>query len=200
MNHHFEMPYPQYRCPTCGKDLPLDEARMTVTCAEHARPDRDDIIVRKAAKADAGAVEDICVRATGEIEVDAFDTTFDVLKGVNFIAEVDGEMAGLLSLGFHGGEVAVIILSVYPQFQGLSVGRRLLAAAEQLAAERNFPSMRVAVSNDDISLLYFYQRLGFVISEVAVGAIADRHGSASPGFSGIPVRDEIRLRRSVKQG
>ena len=28
-----EVPYPQYRCPVCGKELPLTEARVTVTCS-----------------------------------------------------------------------------------------------------------------------------------------------------------------------
>jgi len=30
-----------------------------------------------------------------------------------------------------------------------------------------------------------------------VGEVADKFGSATPGFSSIPVRDEIRMRRAV---
>ena len=39
MNDAFELPFPQYHCPMCGKDLPLGEARMTVTCASHVQRD-----------------------------------------------------------------------------------------------------------------------------------------------------------------
>ena len=90
-----------------------------------------------------------------------------------------------------------MLLSVYPDYQGKGVASTLLAAADKLAAERGLSFLRAAVTNDDIPQLYFYQRHGFAIYEVAVGEVADRFGSASPGFSGIPVRDEIRLRRAV---
>ena len=90
-----------------------------------------------------------------------------------------------------------MLLSVYPDFQGKGVGGALLVAADEFAAKRGLSFLRAAVTNDDIPQIYFYQRHGFAIYEVAVGEVADRFGSATPGFSGIPVRDEIRLRRAV---
>jgi len=197
MNDAFELPFPQYRCPQCGKDLPLGEARMTVTCAAHTQSEPVEFAVRKATDADRNDVALLCERALGETDVDVFGKTFDVLSGVNLIAEADGALVGLLSLAIDRGELAVVLLSVYPDFQGKRVGSSLLTAADQFAAKRGLPFMRVAVTNDDIPQLYFYQRHGFSIYEVAVGEVADRFGSATPGFSGIPVRDEIRLRRAV---
>ncbi len=197
MNDAFELPFPQYRCPECGKDLPLGEARMTVTCASHTQSEPVEFTVRKATDADRNDVALLCERALGETDVDVFGKTFDVLSGVNLIAEADGALVGLLSLAIDRGELAVVLLSVYPDFQGKRVGSSLLTAADQFAAKRGLPFMRVAVTNDDIPQLYFYQRHGFSIYEVAVGEVADRFGSATPGFSGIPVRDELRLRRAV---
>jgi len=197
MNDAFELPFPQYRCPQCGKDLPLGEARMTVTCASHTQSEPVEFTVRKAVDADRNDVALLCERALGETDVDVFGKAFDVLSGVNLIAEADGALVGLLSLAIDRGELAVVLLSVYPDFQGKRVGSSLLTAADQFAAKRGLPFMRVAVTNDDIPQLYFYQRHGFSIYEVAVGDVADRFGSATPGFSGIPVRDEIRLRRAV---
>lgn len=193
----FELPYPQYHCPSCGKDLPLNEARMTVTCAEHQRGETLEFAVREAEAADRHDIEEICDRAWGETEVDAFDQTFDVLLGDNLIAEVEGKLAGLLSLVVDGGEFVIVLLSVYPEYQGRGVGSALLRAAVALAQERGLPFARVAVSNDDIPLLSFYQRHGFVIYEIAVGLLADRAGAAVAGFSGIPSRDELRLRRPL---
>jgi len=197
MNDAFELPFPQYRCPQCGKDLPLGEARMTVTCASHTQSEPVEFSVRKATDADRNDVALLCERALGETDVDVFGKTFDVLSGVNLIAEAEGALVGLLSLAIDRGELAVVLLSVYPDFQGKRVGSTLLTAADQFAAKRGLPFMRVAVTNDDIPQLYFYQRHGFSIYETAVGEVADRFGAATPGFSGIPVRDEIRLRRAV---
>lgn len=200
MNSEFELPFPQYRCPTCGKDLPLGEARMTVTCADHTEKKPVDFTVRRAEADDRSAIETICDRALGETVLDLFGTTFDVLDGVNLIAVADGELVGLLSLAVRRGEATIVLMSVYPEHQGTGVGSALLKAADAMAAERGLQFLRVAVTNDDIPLIYFYQRHGFSIYEVAVGEVADRFGSATPGFSSIPVRDEIRLRRSVRSG
>ena len=200
MNDSFELPFPQYRCPTCGKDLPLGEARMTVTCASHMeREKRVEFIVRQAVDVDHEAIGLLCERALGETDVDAFGRTFDVFAGVNLVATTGDALVGLLALAVNRGELTVVLLSVYPDFQGTGVGSTLLAAADKLAAKRGLSFVRVAITNDDIPQLYFYQRHGFAIYEVAVGEVADRFGSATPGFSGIPVRDEIRLRRAVSE-
>lgn len=197
MNDAFELPFPQYRCPTCGKDLPLGEARMTVTCASHMRRETVEFSVRQAEERDHEEIALLCERALGETDVDVFDRTFDVLAGVNLIAAAGDELVGLLALAIDRGELSVVMLSVYPDYQGTGVGSALLIAADEFAAKRGLSFMRVATTNDDIPLLYFYQRHGFAIYEVAVGEVADRFGSATPGFSGIPVRDEIRMRRAV---
>ena len=199
MTEDYDLPFPQYRCPTCERDLPLNEARMTVTCAEHQPGDDLAFVVREAGDGDRRGIEEICDRALGETEIDAFETTFDVMSGVNLIAEADGKLAGLMSMAMKRGELAIVLLSVYPEYQGRGVGAALVRAAALMAKERGVPSLRCATSNDDIALLYFYQRHGFVIEDIAVGLLADIAGSAVAGFSGIPLRDEIRLRRSVCQ-
>jgi len=123
-----------------------------------------------------------------------------VLESQNLIAEADGEFAGLLSVAVRGGEANIVFLSVYPEYQGTGVGSALLRAADKFADKRGLPFLRASTTNDDIPLLYFYQRHGFTIYEVGVGEIADKFGSATPGFSLIPVRDEIRMRRAVCVG
>jgi len=197
MSAEFDLPFPHYRCPTCGKDLPLGEAKMTVTCADHTERKDPEFSLRTATAEDRTAIETICDRAMGETVVDAFGATYDVVEGLNLIAEAEGELVGLLSLAVRHGEALVVFMSVYPEYQGTGVGAALLTFAEEISAVRNLPFVRVAVTNDDIPLLYFYQRHGFTIYEVCVGEVADKFGSAPPGFSAIPVRDEIRMRRAV---
>jgi len=193
------VPYPQYHCPVDGRALPLAEARMSVTCAEHQpRSDRVAFRVREAGPDDRRAVEEICDRAWGETEIDVFGRTFDVLTSHNLLAiDESDELLGLISCVVDGGELAVVMYSVYPQYQGRGLGSALLEAAAALATKRSLPSMKAAVSNDDLPLLYFYQRHGFAVAEIAVGLLSDRLGYAGVGFAGIPIRDEIRLRRPV---
>lgn len=193
----FDLPFPHYCCPTCGKDLPVGEARMTVTCGDHTEAVEVDFVVRTATTADRPAIETICDRALGETVVDAWGTTFDVLESVNLMAESGGELIGLLSIAVRDGEANIVFFSVYPEYQGRGVGSALLKAADAFASSRSLPFVRAIATNDDIPLFYFFQRHGFTIYDVGVGEVADRYGSATPGFSLIPVRDEIRMRRAV---
>jgi len=197
MPENFELPFPQYRCPSCERDLPLNEACITVTCSLH-RPDEElAFVVREAKAEDRRAIEEICDRAFGETEIDVYGKTFEVTEGINLIAEVEGELAGLMSLAYDRGDLVVVMLSVYPQHQGRGLGTALIKAAITYAREHSIPFLRAVTSNDDIPLLYFYQRQGFVIHDIAVGLLVDTTGTSVAGFSGIPSRDEIRLRRPV---
>ena len=197
MTDDFELPFPQYRCDACAKDMPLGEARMSVTCGEHTEHAPLELAVRKATDADEDAIELMCERALGETDVDVFGKTFDVLGGANLVAMAGDELVGLLSLTLDRGEATIVLLSVYPDYQSRGVASALLKAADVFAAERGLGFLRAAVTNDDIPQLYFYQRHGFALYEAAVGEVADRFGAAAPGFAGIPVRDEVRLRRAV---
>jgi ribosomal protein S18 acetylase RimI-like enzyme len=194
-----ELPYPQYLCPVDGRALPLAEARMSVTCAEHQpRTESAAFSVREAVASDRRAIEEICDRAWGETEIDVFGRTFDVLTCDNLVAlsEKD-ELIGLISLTVNGGDIAVVMYSVYPEAQGRGVGSALLDAAVETAAARGLQAVKAAVSNDDLPLLYFYQRHRFAITEIVPGLLSDKLGYAGVGFAGIPIRDEIRLRRPV---
>lgn len=193
-----DAPYPQYRCPVDGEDLPLSDARITVTCERH-RPEEHipPFVVREATADDRHAIELICDRVWGETELDSFGTTFDVLRARNLIAEADGGLAGIVSLSLHRGEQAIVMLSVYPEYQGAGVGTALLREAISVTESAGLPCLKVAITNDDIPLLYFYQRLGFVIYEIDCGSVVDRHGAVLTGFANIPIRDEVRLRRPV---
>ena len=193
-----EAPYPQYRCPVDGEDLPLTDARITVTCERH-RPHEEPpaFVVRDATAADRPAIELICDRVWGETELDSFGTTFDVLDSANLIAVANGELAGLLSMALHRGEQTIVMLSVYPEYQGAGIGTALVKEAVARTAAAGMPCLKVATTNDDIPSLYFYQRLGFVIDEIDRGSVVDHHGAVLKGFADIPIRDEIRLRRPV---
>lgn len=198
VEHEMDAPYPQYRCPVDGEDLPLTDASITITCERH-RPHEEPVNfqVRDAVAADRHSIELICDRVWGETELDSFGRTFDVLESTNLVAEVDGELAGMISLAIDRGEQAIVMLSVYPQFQGAGIGSALVREAIERTSAAGLPCLKVATTNDDIPSLYFYQRLGFVLYEIDCGTVVDHHGAVLSGFAGIPIRDEIRLRRPI---
>ncbi|MCX8007333.1 MAG: GNAT family N-acetyltransferase [Coriobacteriia bacterium] len=193
-----EVPYPQYRCALCGEDLPLGDAHMSVTCAEHRVGSTEvRFEIRPAVASDRHEIEAICDQAWGETEIDVFGRTFDVLACDNLVAIAEDGFAGLISLAIDRGELAVVLLTVYPRYQGSGVGAALVEAAVGIARERRLPFIKVATTNDDIPALYFYQRRGFVLYELVAGEMVDHHGEVVPGFAGIAVRDELHLRRPV---
>jgi len=123
VNDASQAPYPQYRCVQCGKELPLTDAHLAVMCGDHRSADADiEVTIRAAVPADRHDIEDICDQALGETEVDAFGRSFDVMEQENVIAVFDGRLAGLVSLAVHEGDLTVVLLSVYPEFQGHGVG------------------------------------------------------------------------------
>lgn len=194
-----EMPFPQYACPVCARELPLTEARITVTCAEHVPALEPDIFtIRSGTPDDRHAIEQICEQAWGETEVYVYGRTIDVFSAHNLVAiGEDDKLHGLISLKVDGGDLLVVVHSVYPEHQGRRVGGALIEAAYEHARSKGLPFMKATASNDDIPSLYFYQRHGFVLDSLAVGLLADEIGQAVPGFASIPIRDEIRLRRPV---
>ena len=68
---------------------------------------------------------------------------------------------------------------------------------------RNFGRTKIVafgsvMALDDLPALYFYQRFGYVISEVVVGSLIPIVPPGAPsGFPGIPPRDEIRLEKTL---
>src|ERR1035437_1432356 len=98
-----EVPYPQYLCPVDGRALPLAEARMSVTCAEH-QPLAESV-------------------------------AFSVREAV---------VSDRRSLTVTGGDLAVVMYSVYPEAQGRGVGSALLDAAVEIAEARSLHAVKAA--------------------------------------------------------
>ncbi len=199
MNDAFELPFPQYRCPTCGKDLPLGEARMTVTCASHTQ--RDDRRVHRPPgrrRRPTTRSRCLCERALGETDVDVFGRTFDVLAGVNLIAVVGEELVGLLALAINRGELdRRAALASTPTTRARAWARRSSPPPTSSPAKRGLASCAsrspTTTSRSSTSTSVTGSRSTTSRSARSPTASAP----PTPGFSGIPVRDEIRLRRAV---
>ncbi|HEV2781809.1 MAG TPA: GNAT family N-acetyltransferase [Actinophytocola sp.] len=121
-----------------------------------------------------------------------------VLPG--WIAEQDGQVAGLLTYRLSGSTLDIVTISAYRSGGGIGTAliEKLTAQAAALGAKR----IRVATTNDNTDALRFYQRCGFHMTAVRPDAITKarrRHKPQIPeiGHHGIPIRDEIDLELPV---
>lgn len=186
-----------YRCARTGLLVCPRHARMEVVAArEHGQ--RKPFKVRDAEPKDGGRLKELALHFWGETEVECFDRLYSVLQLPALVAELDSELAGFLSYAVEGERMNLVMLNVLPDYQGGGLGQALLEAAIGFARRSGLKRVVVATSNDDLPALGFYQRHGFVISEVVPGRILEHHGGEEEGFAGIPIRDEIRLELSLE--
>jgi N-acetylglutamate synthase-like GNAT family acetyltransferase len=112
-----------------------------------------------------------------------------------FIEWRDGQITGLLTFILFGREMEVLTLN--SMLSGEGIGSALTLMAINHARTHEIRRILVTTTNDNLHGIGFYQRLGFRISHVNVGAVdeARRIKPEIPevGQNGIPIRDEIIL-------
>jgi ribosomal protein S18 acetylase RimI-like enzyme len=88
---------------------------------------------------------------------------FDDPLTQGFVAETDDQIAGYARLFFNQDENRLYVPSMYllPEFQGQSIGRRLLEAAEGYAAEKRIDRLWIGVMVKNRHALVFYRKVGF---------------------------------------
>jgi GNAT superfamily N-acetyltransferase len=106
-----------------------------------------------------------------------------------------GDMQGLAAVCVRDRPIAELVaLNAFSQWQG--IGTALISAcAGRLASEHH--TLRLTTTNDNIDALRFYQRRGFRLAALRVGAVDEARWlkPAIPEFGeyGLPIRDEIDL-------
>jgi len=200
---------PTMRCAFCGGAAQyVDRQTSQPICLEHSRlevrafgepenlpsgpPERR---IRPAEAADRDVIESFARYFWNEVAMDCFDRTYDMLQLPSLLLCEGDEVIGCLTYSedFEDDALTIVMLNIYPSYNGGGGGRALVAAADGVARKHGIGRLRVATSNDNIAALYFYQRLGFTLSGVVVNVIHED----IRGFGGIPARDEIRLERPL---
>lgn len=112
-----------------------------------------------------------------------------------FVAELDGERAGIATYAIRGDscELASMIALV----AGVGVARALVGAVKGAAARAGCARVWLVTTNDDTRALRAYQRHGFDLVAFRHGAVdaARRLKPSIPatGRDGIPLRHELEL-------
>jgi len=181
-----------YRCARTGVFVCPQHAKLEVVAPrEEARAWSFD--VRPATAGDHPHLRELALDFWGETEMECFESSYEVTDLPGFAAFVEDQLVGFLSYAVEGDALKIVMLNVLPEHQGQGVAKEFLKAAEAEAQSRRLSRLVVATSNDNLPAWDFYQRLGFVIEEVLPGRMVEYHSGVEKGFSGVGVRDEIRL-------
>ena len=183
-----------YRDRESGAYLCPVHSRLEVTGPRGEAP-RPPLTIRPATPADRPHIAELADYFWGEVEVACFGHSYQVDVLPAFVACEGDEIVGTASYALEdeGDTVNLVMLNVLPQWQGWGAARGLIAAVAEIAHAEGASRLIVATTNDDLSALALYQRLGFTITGVLVGKVLEHHGGVEPGFAGIPVRDEIQM-------
>jgi GNAT superfamily N-acetyltransferase len=123
----------------------------------------------------------------------------DVLRCPGIVAEHAGSQVGLLTYRMDDKDAELVYIEVTRKLAG--VGTTLLEEFLTIAGGRR---VWLVTTNDNLDALRFYQRRGFVISELRPGAVDDARRMLKPqipgsGSFGIAIRDEIELEHAASR-
>jgi ribosomal protein S18 acetylase RimI-like enzyme len=145
---------------------------------------------------DLDAVSKVLTDSWGGTTVMAFGSgeLVDAIAQPGFVAEIDGELAGVITYRERDGSVEVV--SINALVPGKGVGGALLDAVRALATERGAARLWLITTNDNTHALRFYQRYGFDLAALHRNGV-DRARKLKPGIpaeaDGIPIRHELEL-------
>lgn len=124
----------------------------------------------------------------------------DELDGFVALNE-SGQIVGLLTYIIHKNVFEIISLDSI--LENIGIGTELLNKAEKRAYILKVQHVKVTTTNDNIKALSFYQKRGYRLKEILSNAVAKAR-DLKPEIpfvadNGIPIRDEIVLRKVIKK-
>lgn len=154
-----------------------------------------DSEVRLAQSDDLVWVSAALIQAWGCNIIVANGEAIDALQCPCFICS---ENDGLLVFRELQGD-SIEIVAIESFSPGKGVGRKLLDRLIQHGVDNEKRYVTATTTNDNMPALKFYQRYGFSLFELRVGAVDQARNRLKPeipvrGIDGVPIRDEIELR------
>ncbi len=155
------------------------------------------VVIRRAKPEDAQVAGTICYRAFHGISTahgfppDLPNAEFGVwLTNMLFsspthycvVAELDGEIVGSNALDERSAIAGIGPITIHPDVQGHDIGRRLMQAVMDRAAERNFPGTRLVQAAFNTHSLSLYTKLGFEVREPLACMKGEPLKKQLPGF------------------
>ena len=186
------------RCSRCGRVVDWEHARLQIVCDCRNQLELPPVMVRQAAPEDRERIQELFLSDFGHLTIVSFGEVMHADQEKALVAEMKDDVAGALAYRHYGNALHLVALATDPMWQRSGVGGYLLAEAELLARRENCTRIVTSTSNDNLPSLYFFQRHGFRLTEVAADAFAQHlQVPNSQGFAGIPVLDELRLEKTL---
>jgi GNAT superfamily N-acetyltransferase len=127
------------------------------------------------------------------------DEVHDPHRLPGFIATEGPERIGLLTYNVTGPDCEIVSIDSLCQFLG--IGTLLLERVEEVARAAGCRRLWAITTNDNLDAQRFFQKRGFVISEVRLGSMSKirllKPNVPKVGYYGIPVRDEIEVSKPL---
>jgi GNAT superfamily N-acetyltransferase len=124
---------------------------------------------------------------------------YDCSKLDGFAILDENQITGLVTYMIRGNECEIISLDSLVEGKGF--GTALVYKVEEEATKRNCSLVKLITTNDNLNALKFYQKRGYVLSNIYCNAAtkARRIKPQIPiiGYDGIPIRDEIELKKML---
>jgi ribosomal protein S18 acetylase RimI-like enzyme len=187
-----------YKCRLCEHQLCAKHTEFTTICLEHKKKATLRYTIKEKASCDTAEIRRIVEKFWGEDKQLTHDQTFDVPNLSGYIAKTKEGLIGFVSIIEIDDDILIVALGVLPKHQSLGIGKALVKKVEDAAFRMKKKRLFVSTSNDDLPALAFYQSINFQIYEVKPNVIAMKHGKVISGIAGLPVRDELRLQKTVQ--
>ena len=185
----------EYLCPGhCHLQWELRGGRRDL----YDRP--SPLSVRPSTAADLPVVLEMWDQFWADDEMDCFGRVYKTVDLLHLLVCDGDQVVGLLgyALEREWDAINIVALNILPGFQGRGGAEGLITRLEGRARQSGIGRLIVATSNDNVLALYMYQRMGFKISGILVGAIEPNSaGDHFVGLGGILVRDEIQLEKGL---
>ena len=152
--------------------------------------------IRPIADADRPRLTAVLTRSWGSTRMATRGRLIDVSTMPGYVADDGDEWLGYVTYEIVDDAMEVLILEALAEHQG--VASALLAACVRDAQAAGARRMWLITTNDNLTALRFYQRRGFVMVALHMGAINDARMVLKPeipmtGEHEIPLRDELEL-------
>jgi ribosomal protein S18 acetylase RimI-like enzyme len=185
-------------CSVCGRPVCNAHTRQRITCPACIKKRRVEYVVEKIRAEDlADDVKKVIMEFWGEERQLTFGRELDPVGCAAYYGKVGNSVVGVISLAEHRDDLIIVALGVCIEYQRSGIGSGLVEKAELEARRLGKNQLLVSTSNDNLPALGFYQALGFQIFEVVPGVLARKHGKILAGIGGLPVRDELRLQKTL---
>jgi GNAT superfamily N-acetyltransferase len=157
------------------------------------------ILVRPLNEDDRQWAEGILRDSWGATEIVTLGKVLDTRQLPGLVAVYRGKRGGLLTYDFRGRECEIVSLNSLVKRRG--IGTMLLEAVASLGLKAGCTRLVLCTTNDNTHAMRFYQKRAFCISAVNLDAMKHyrvlKPNIPLTGQDGIPIRDEIVLKRPL---